>query len=91
VRELFSETYSSLKPLIGFSPNFTVMILGWSQGKKIGFQNAIFKNLFIRNFKAQSFHIWNIASFRGLLQRVFKLCPWGKKMPPPRGSQFYIE
>ena len=29
-----------------------------SRGQKIGFQNAIFKNLLVRNYKAQSFHIW---------------------------------
>ena len=28
-----------------------------SQGKKIGSQNAIFKDLLVRNYKAQSFHI----------------------------------
>jgi len=29
-----------------------------SRGQKIGFQNAIFKNLLVWNYKAQSFHIW---------------------------------
>jgi len=48
------------------------------QGQKIGFQNAIFKNLLVWNYKAQRFHIWYIAS------KLFKLSPWGR-------SQFYIE
>ena len=59
---------------MGIRPNFTEMISGWfpikvvqtvqvncismSRGQKIGFQNAIFKNLLVRNYKAQSFHIW---------------------------------
>jgi len=30
---------------------------------------------------AQSFHIWYIASSRGPLPKLFKLCPWGKKRP----------
>ena len=63
---------SSLEPLMGILPNFTGMIPGWSpikvvqtvpvgcisrsRGQKIGFQNAIFKNLHVRNYKAQSFH-----------------------------------
>ena len=41
--------------------------INWSQGQKIGFQNAIFKDLLVWNYKAQSFHIWYIASSRGLL------------------------
>jgi len=70
----FTKTSSPLKPIIGFWPNFTGMIHGWSstkivqtvpvgcmsrsQGQKLGFQNAIFKNLLVWNYKAQSFHIW---------------------------------
>ena len=49
-----------------------------SKGKKIGFQNAIFKNLLVRKDKAQSFHIWYIASSRGPLPNLFKLCPWSQ-------------
>ena len=49
-----------------------------SRGQKIGFQNAIFKNLLVRNYKAQSFHIWYIASSRCPLPKLFKLCPWGQ-------------
>jgi len=49
-----------------------------SRGEKIGFQNVIFKNLLVWNNKAQRFHIWYIiASSRGPLPKLFKLCPWG--------------
>ena len=59
-------------------PNSTGMVPGWSptkivqmvligcicrsQGQKIDFQNAIFKNLLVWNYKAQSFHSWNIIT-----------------------------
>jgi len=82
----FIQTISSLKPLIGFWPNFTGMIPGWSltkfvqtlplgclstsEGQKIGFQNAILKNVLVWNYKAQSFHIWYIASSRGPLPKL---------------------
>jgi len=97
---------SPLKPRIGFWPNFTGMIPGWSsikfvqtvpvgcisrsQGHKIGFQNAIFKNLLVRNYKAQSFHIWYIASSRSPLPKFFKLCPWGQNWPHPGGHNFTL-
>jgi len=45
---------------------------------RIDFQNAIYKNLLVWNYKAQSFHIWYIASSRGLLPKLFKLSPWGQ-------------
>jgi len=86
-----------VKPLIGFRPNFTGMIPGWSstkvvqtvpvgclsrsQRQKIGFQNAIFKNL-VWNYKAQSFYIWCITSSKGPLpifggQHLWVvLCKW---------------
>ena len=98
VRQQFLKTTSPLKPLIGFWPNFTGMIPGWSpikvaqtvpvgsisrsRGQKIDFQNAIFKNLLVQNYKAQSFHIWYIASSRGPLPKLFKLCPWGQNWSP---------
>jgi len=92
------------KLLIGFLSNFTGMVPGWSptkvvqmvligcismsRGQKTGFQNATIKNL-VRNYKAQSFHIWFSASSRdpqscSNYASVVKidLCP---------GSQFYIE
>jgi len=91
---------------IGFWPNFTGMIPGWSpikvvqtvpvgcinrsRGQKIGFQNATFKNLLVWNYKAQSFHIWYIASFRGPLPKLFKLCPWGQIWPCPGGHNFTL-
>jgi len=105
-RQQFLKTFP-LKPLIGFWPNYTGMIHGWSsikvvqpvpvgcinrsRGKKIGFQNAIFKKFLVLNHKAQSFYIWYIASSRGPLSKLFKLCPWGQNWPRPGGSRFYIE
>jgi len=51
--------------------------ISWLRGQKIGFQIAIKKNLLVWNYKAQSFHIWYIASSRGPLPNLFKICPWG--------------
>jgi len=109
---IFKNTYrrpstsSPLKPLIGFWPNFTGMIPGWSptkvvkrvligcisrsRGQKIGFQNAIFKNLLVWKYKTQSFYIWYIASSRGPLPKLFKLCPWGQNWPRPVGHNFTL-
>jgi len=104
----FTETSSPLKLLIGFWPNFTGKVPGWSptkvvqmvligwisrpQGQKIGFKNAIFKNLLVWNYryKAQSFHIWYIASSRGPLPKLFKLCPLGQNWPRPGGHNFTL-
>jgi len=61
-----------------------------SQGQKIGFQNAIFKNLLVWNYKAQGFHIWYIASSRGPLPKFYKLCPWGQNWPHPVGHNFIL-
>ena len=90
----FTLTSSPLKPLIGFWLNFTGMIPGWSptkvvqmvligcicrsRGQKAGFQNAIFKNLLVWNYKAQSFHIWYIASAsfnftKGLKMQILRI------------------
>ena len=87
-------------------PNSTGMVPGWSptkivlmvligcicrsRGQKIGFQNAIFKNLLVWNYKAQSFHIWYIASSRGPLPKLFKLCPWDQNWPRPGGHNFTL-
>jgi len=106
VRQQFLLTTSPLKPLIGFWPNFTGMIPGWSpikvvqtvpvgcisrsRGQKIDFQNAIFKNLLVRNYKAQSFYIWYIALSRGLLPKLFKLCPWAQNWPRHGGHKFTL-
>jgi len=51
-------------------------------GQKIGFQNAIFKNLLVWNYKVQDFHIWYIALSRGPLPKLFKFTP------PPRGQNW---
>jgi len=87
-------------------PNSTGMVPGWSPTKivqmvpigcicrsraqKIGFQNAFFKKLLDWNYKAQRFHIWYIASSRGTLPKLFKLCPWGKNWPCPGGHNFTL-
>jgi len=52
----------------------------WDQ--KIGFQNAIIKNILWNN-KAQSFYIWYITSSRGPLPKLFKLCPAGQNWTRP--------
>jgi len=47
-----------------------MVLFGWisrSRGQKLGFQNAIFKNLLVWKYKAKSFHIWCITSSRGPL------------------------
>jgi len=61
-----------------------------SRGQKIGIQNAIFKNLLVRNYKAQSFHIWYIASSRGPLPKLFKFFLWGQNLPRPGGHNFTL-
>ena len=103
---LFYSNIFSSEPLIGFWPNFTGMISGWSptkvvqmlligcisrsRGQKVGFLNAIFKNLLVWNYKAQSFHIKYIASSRSPLPKLFKLCPWGQNWPCPGGHNFTL-
>jgi len=99
------QTTSFLEPLMGFWPNSTGMIPGWSptkivqmvligcisrsRGQTIGFQNANSKNLLVWNYKAQSFHILYKASSRGPLPKLFKLCPWGQNWPA-RGHNFTL-
>ena len=61
-----------------------------SRGQKIGFQNAIFKNLLVWNYKVQSFHIWYIASSRGPILKLFKLCPCGQNWPRPGCHNFTL-
>jgi len=58
--------------------------------KKVGFQNATFKNLLVWNYKAQSFHIWYIASSSGPLPQLFKLYPCGQNWPRPGGHSFIL-
>jgi len=87
----FIQTTSPLKPLIGFLPNFTGRIprgsptkfvqtisigcISRSHSQKVGFQNAIFKNSIVLNYKVQSFHIFYIAPSRGPPSKLFKLYP----------------
>jgi len=63
-----------------------ICCISTSRGQKVGFQNAIFKNLLVWNYKAKSFHIWYIASSRGPLPKLFKLYPWGQNWPDPGGG-----
>jgi len=41
-------------------------------------------------FLGKSFHIWYIASSRGPLPKLFKLCPWGQNWPRPGGHNFTL-
>jgi len=61
-----------------------------SRGQKIGLQKAIFKNLLLWNYQAQSCYIWYITSSRGPLPKLFKLCPWGQNWPCPGGHNFTL-
>jgi len=79
----------------GWSPTKIVQIvligcISRSLGQKIGFQKAIFKNLLVWNYKAQSFHVWYITSSRVPLPKLFKLCPWGQNWPRPGGHNFTL-
>ena len=84
-------TTSPPKPLIGFSPNFTGMILGWSSFKvvqmvpihcisrsqelKIDFLTKNLKNLLVRNHWTDFHIILQKCSFGDPLPRLFK--PFG--------------
>jgi len=79
----------------GWSPTKVVQMvligcISRSRGQKEGFQNAIFKNLLVWNYKAQSFHILYIALSRGPLPKLFKLCPFGQNWPRPGGHNFTL-
>jgi len=92
--------------LMGIWPNSTEIVPGWSptkivqmaligcisrsRGQKIGYQNAIFKNLLVWNYTDQIFHIWHITPSRGPLPKLFKLNPWGHILPPSQGSQIEL-
>ena len=85
-------------------PNSTGMVPEWSPtkivqmvligciskspGQKVGFQNAIFKNL--SETTRLALHIWYIASSRGPLPKLFKLCPWGQNRPRLGGHNFTL-
>ena len=49
------------------------------------------KNLLVWNHVALSLDILYVASPRGPLPRLFKLCPWGKKWARHRGHMFCID
>jgi len=61
-----------------------------SRSKKNRFQNAIFKNLLVWNYKSQSCHIWYIASYKCPLPKLFKLCPNGQDWPRPWDHNFTL-
>ena len=70
--KLYKEQFKSTGMVPGWSPTkivYMVLIdcICRSRGQKIGFPNAIFKYHLVWNYKAQSFHIWYIASSRGPL------------------------
>ena len=106
-RQQFLTTTSPLKPHIGFWPNFTGMLPGWSPIKVVQtgpvgcvskvmgsinrFSNCNFQKSSCPKLKAQSFHIWFIASSIGSLPKLFNLCSWGQNWPRPGKSHFYIE
>jgi len=91
---------------LDFLLNFTEIIPVWSstkvvqtvpvgclsnlRGQKNRFQNAIFKNLLVWNYKSQSCHIWYIASYKCPLPKLFKLCPNGQDWPRPWGHNFTL-
>jgi len=68
-------------------PKIVQMVLigciSMSRGHKICLHNAIFKNLLVWNYKAQSFHVWYIVSSRCPLPKFLKLCLWGQYWPRP--------
>ena len=64
----------------------------WShpRGQKfyIEIYRKTFKNLRLRNHKAESFHIWYMATSRGPLYSLLKESPWGQKWPHLGGQKF---
>ena len=48
-----------------------------------------FKNLLLKNHKAQNLENWYVSSCSGPVQNLFKLFSWGQKWPRPRGHQFH--
>jgi len=62
-----------------------------SQGQKLDFQNATFKNFLVWNYKAQSFHIWYLAPSRVPLPKLLNYVPGVKIDPAQGGSHFYID
>jgi len=62
---------SYLEPLMWIWPNSTGLVLigckSRSREQNLSFQKAIFKNIIVWNYKAQSFHRWCITSSWGPL------------------------
>ena len=47
------------------------------------------KHILIQNHKAWSLDIWYVSSPGRPLPILFKLCPWGQKLPRSGGHMFY--
>jgi len=62
----------------------------WLHKLVTGSQNAIFKNIFVWNLQAQSFHIWYITLSKGPLPKLLKICPWGQNWPRPGDHNFTL-
>jgi len=106
VRQQFLKATSPLRPLIGYWPNFTGMLPGWSPIKVVQtvpvdciskvtgsinrFSNCNLQKSSCPKLKAQSFHIWYIASSRGPLPKLFKLCSWSQNWPCLGGHNFTL-
>ena len=60
------------------------------RGQKFGIEIywETFKNLLLHNHKAESFHIWYMATSRGPLHILLKDSLWGQKWHRPRGHVF---
>ena len=78
-------------PLSKLFKEFDSMQNSGCYGNKREKSTKTFKNLLVRNQKAQVFDIWYIASSSGPLRKFWKLLPWGPKWPCPRVHCFYIE
>jgi len=87
---ILTKLYRNAPWVVKVVQTVSVGCISRSQGQKIGFQNATFKNLLVWNYKAQSFHIWYIASSRGPLPKLFKLCPWSQNWPHPGSHNFTL-
>ena len=74
--------------LIGDHPR--IISVKFGQVPISGYREDIVWSFLVWNYKAQSFHIWYIASSRGPLPKLFKLCPWGQNWPSPGGHNFTL-
>ena len=81
------------------SPHTLLKESPWGQkwprprGQKFGIEIywETFKNLLLQNHKAESFHIWYMATSRGPLHILLKESPWGQKWPRLRAQVFTLK